>query len=392
MQNVKAPQDIWRLPLKDDDVQLGIDYACISLWFTYDRMGLQAMGKLGNAMSKIAVGRAVQSALEGELARRGAQFVRDATDYKEEDYWDITTKKGESVDIKSFHVFPDYPGIVREPLTPELIMNSSLGDQWNSFFPMLIPQDQFDDGKDYYVFALLRAPQPKRCPGAGTAARFLVASAFSKDGELNEVYKLVQKQKHARERMKSGETFDLSVSLVDSLFEQNVEITMGYGDKEGKAVSKQFTLSGRKEGRISGLTAFHYVRLHSGCPGRRKANKPEAVLRVTFTNVGDQDPIEWIVMDEAFINAWISGGEVYFVGWIGKKEFQEAIRQYPAYAPNGKYNGNTLDHDKTKRGSMTKASFCYFYPPTFRGGTKNFNYYCLAKDLWRMDDLPNLLR
>ena len=97
-------------------------------------------------------------------------------------------------------------------------------------------------------------------------------------------------------------------------------------------------------------------------------------------------------VDALFEDIWIYDSRVFFVGWISKEDFAKARDRYPAYGPNKGYTGNTSHRDKAAVGLMSRKSFCYFYPPVFRGGTQNPNYYCLAKDLYPMDEIFKLFK
>jgi len=242
MKKVSAPDDIWLIDLDAEDVQAGIDYGIISRAWTYDRMGAQIRGNFGKAIFRIAIGRAAQHALEKTLLQKYRFRVeRDAHDYKEEDYWDIKSKDGGKIDVKGFHVFADYSAPGRGSLSKEAIVNSTGGEQWSTFFPMLIPRDQFEsETKDYYVFSIIRGPSSKRYPYTRPGAKFLIALPFSQDKEVNARYQTVHRRKFANERLKAGETFGLQITKIgqNSLVPAKTKLTIGYGDSNGRARSK----------------------------------------------------------------------------------------------------------------------------------------------------------
>jgi len=383
METIPKAEDIWVLSLLDEDVQAGIDYGIISRAWTYDRMRAQARGDFGKAIFRIAVGRAVQWALERHLGEQGFKFHRDTTDYKEEDYWDIKTLDGKSVDLKSFHVFTDYVVEGRPDLTADRILGSSTGESWSTFFPMLIPKDQLEGNpKDYYIFAIVEAPRSKRFPMTRPNARFLLTLPYDRDKEINNRLKAVHRRKFANHRVEAGETFSMTVERVNSLLAPSVTVVVGYGDAAGDACRADLNLERARSYRLDGLTSLHYIRALGDWVQRSSRGKPESLLDVTFHDFDEyHTPMEWRIHDRSFEDVWIYDARVFFVGWIGHAEFVAKRPKYRAYAPNENYDGNTYHSDPDERGLLTRKSFCYYYPPVFRGGTQNWNYYCLPQDL-----------
>lgn len=392
MKKIKKSDQIWEIKLLDSDIQVGIDYGIISRAWTYDRMGAQARGDFGRAIFRIAVGRAIQATFERILRTKGIKFVRDSTDYKEEDYWDMTLPNNKSVDIKSFHVFTDYHVPGRGEINKEAIFSSTTGEHWNTFFSMLIPQDQFDsDIKDYYIFAILNAPSSKRFPNTRRTPKFLISLPFSKDKELNERYRNIHRAKPARLRVEEGKTFSVVLTREGQLklFAEPLNLTIGYGDISGNSRKATITLLPRSSKRLGGLTSFHYLKINHKY---LKSNKKERIVDITFVGADEEGDLAWRGFNTSFEDIWIYDSRVFFVGWISKEDFAKARDKHPAYGPNKKYTRNTHHWDKDAVGLMSRRSFCYYYPPAFRGGTQNPNYYCLPKDLYPMDEIYNLFK
>lgn len=392
MRKVSTPGDIWKINLDADDVQAGIDYGIISRAWTYDRMGAQFKGNFGKAIFRIAIGRAAQHALERMLLEKYRFHVeRDAHDYKQEDYWDIRAKDGKKIDVKGFHVFTDYNAPGRGPLSADAIVNSTGGEHWSTFFPTLIPRDQFEsETKDYYIFSIILGPSSKRYPYTRPEAKFLIALPFSQDKEVNARYQTVHRRKFANERLQTGETFGFEITKVgqNSLLPAKTKVTIGYGDSNGRARSKDMSLSIRKPESILGLTSFHYLRLHNLMTG----SPLEKVFEVTFHDADKYGDISWAVHLGSFEDIWIYDAQAYFVGWIPKEDFESTYQKYKAFGPSADYSGNANHRDPKARGLLSRRSFCYFYPPVFRGGTQNPNYYCLPKDLFTMSSLVEILK
>ena len=388
---LKDPAEIWRIPLKDEDVRTGIEYGSISLAYTFDRMSAQSRPSL--RVFRIAVGVAVQSAFERIILERyKTRFIRDTTDYKEEDYWDIASKSGKKLDLKSFHVFTDYENVKRPRLTKSLILGSSSGRDWRTFFPMLIPRDQFDseEQKDCYVFAILEAPSSKPFPSYVGVAKYLVAIPFSLDRDENARYQIIHRRRYAVERVQEGRTFSLGITRVGQtrLLPNGGAVTVGYGNVRGEAVQKDFRIQVGRSKTIQGLTGFHFLRIHDSPSDRDDS----CILRVTFHDVDEEGDIVWNVSPSSFRDVWINNGVVYFIGWISREEFAAARQKRKAYGPREDWQGNTDHRDPSARGLLSRKAFCYFYPPTFHGGLQSHNYYCLPRDLHTMRSLQGILR
>jgi len=392
MRKVSKPSDIWRIALNADDVQAGIDYGIISRAWTFDRMGAQFKGNFGKAIFRIAVGRAAQHAMERILLEKYQYCVeRNAHDYKEEDYWDIKAKDGKKIDLKSFHVFTDYDAPGRGPLSEDLIINSTGAEHWATFFPMLIPRDQFEsETKDYYIFAIIVAPSSKRYPHTRRGAKFLLALPFSEDKEVNARYQTVHRRKYANERVRTGKTFTLEITKIgqNCLVPAKTKVTIGYGDSKGQAHQKNLSLAMRKTESITDLTSFHYLRLHNAIT----AQPTEKIFEVIFHDADEYGDIRWEVPSVSFEDIWIYDAQAYFVGWISKEDFEAAYKRYKAFGPSPDYSKNANHRDPKARGLLSRKSFCHFYPPVFRGGTQSANYYCLPKDLFTMSSLIEILR
>jgi hypothetical protein len=380
---VKHPEDLVKIEMTDRDINLGISYGIISRAWTYDRMGAQARGDFGKAIFRIAVGKAVQAAVERYLSGLGMVFKRDTTNYRTTDYWDIGSSTGKSVDIKSFQFFSDYPVPGRTPLDPSHIVSSTLGESWQSFYPMLIPQDQFDrQAKDYYVFAILSAPMSKRCPYTHNTPRGLVALPYSQDERMNRRFQMVHFARFAERRIRSGQTFEVLVTS-KAPYSDPINIVLGYAEATGETKYQRLNLNRGETGTVQGVTALHYLKWEK----RRCPPSGSTLLEVTFNGVDNIGSLTWEVSNTSFEDIWIYPNELWCIGWINKEAFSAQRQKHPTYGPSGNVNRSL----GSGGGILHNRSFCYFYPPVPRGGTKNENYYVLPLDLNTMNTLPAYL-
>ena len=386
------------MALNDIDVRKGIGYGIISHAHTYDRMGAQARGDMGRAIFRIVAGKAVQNAFERHVEQSlHCTLERDTHDYKTEDYWDVRFN-GLTIDVKSNDVFNDMLRPPRQPIRPSMVLNSSLGDKWETFFPMLIPQDQFkSDPKDIYVFGISTTFSSQSFPKSRARPRCLITTAASKDPPTNQVLRTVRRAKLVRERIRSRKTFGLVLSRIgqNSVTHSKALVAIGFADEKGKARRAITRLNVGQSVRIKRLTAFHYLRV----PSLRPTDDPEdPIFKVVFKDVDDVGDINWKVPPRAFTDIWMYDPKVLLVGWIRREEFEEARKKYPAFGPSSDYLSNGPHRDTEARGVLSMRGFCYYYPPYclsnsgrvtpyFRAGTKNHNYYCLPKDLNPMSSL-----
>lgn len=389
---LEDPRQIVEMKLEDADIRKGIAYGVISHAHTYDRMGAQARGDMGKAIFRIVAGKAVQNVLERYVTDSlHCEFKRDTHDYKTEDYWDVSLN-GLKIDIKSNDVFNDMLLPPRQPVTPEMVLKSTLGDKWETFFPMLIPVDQFkSDPKDIYVFAITTTHSSQAFPNIPQRPRCLITTAASKDPATNQVLRTVRRAKLVRQRIRDHSTFGLAVSRVgqNSVTHSKAAVAIGFADAKGKAKRIIAQLHVGQTAKVKGATAFHYLRI----PTLPDTEEPEdPIFRVIFKDVDDVGDIKWEVPPKAFTDIWMYDANAFLIGWITRQGFDEARQRYPSFGPATDYMSNGPHHDADAKGTLSMRGFCYSYPPYgitvtgrkaayFRGGTKNHNYYCLPKDL-----------
>ncbi|GAC1361817.1 MAG: hypothetical protein NVS2B12_05930 [Ktedonobacteraceae bacterium] len=384
MGQVKTGSDLVRIEMTDDDISQGVSYGIISRAWTYDRMGAQARGDFGKAIFRIAVGKAVQAAIERYLSEMGIAVERDTTDYRTSDYWDIATRTGKSIDVKAFQFFSDFRVPGRSPLNPALLVESTLGESWSSFFPMLIPQDQFDGKmKDFYIFAALSAPGSKRCPNTHENPRGLIALPYSQDEQTNSRFQSVHFASFAERRIRAGKTFEIALTR-RALHPEPFNITIGYANSTGEAKYQSFALQNGETVTLANTTALHYLKWERRrCPPHNMGT----LLEATFTGVDTLGPLKWVINNSSFEDVWIYPNALWCIGWISKEAFSATRRRYPTYGPSD----NTNKKLGNQGGILHRGGFVYFYPPGFRGGTKDENYYVLPQDLNTINTLPAYL-
>ncbi len=396
MKSTLSTSDIVHTTLSQEDIIAGVNYGIISRAWTYDRMKAQREGNYGKAIFRIAAGRAVQHSLERWLSKYNVTLQGDETDYKQTDHWDLRSANGKRIDIKGAHFFTNFDVPGRPPLSPSLIASSSNGDDWASFFPMLIPQDQFNKNpKEFYVFYLLASPSSQRVPYISKDPQLLITLPFARnDKPLNQLYEQIHTSHYANRRVALGDTFALELKAHKSSPLSIAQVSIGYGSAKGEATRTQVDLAREDRTVIDGLTALHYVRLRNGALLSNSRYKNDYLFKVTFKRVIPGGDVKWEIAARDFEDVWIYNNNLYFIGWITAEEFHRSHIQYPAWSakPDESHNIKLLSG---LPGTAEEGTYCYFYPPSFgrqyRGGTKNFNYYSLPQDLHPMNKLATFL-
>ena len=141
-----SSSDLITLPYTPDLTRAGIDYACRSLHYTYDRMG----GSPFDRLRRIAAGVAVEIAFRRLLSERCIPYdTQGNTPFTDPDRYDICIG-GRRCDIKSFQIFKkDEIRKIRK--NPDYLMGATA----------LVPLDQLEAGRmqssDLYIFAFITA-------------------------------------------------------------------------------------------------------------------------------------------------------------------------------------------------------------------------------------------
>ena len=141
-----STSDLITLPYTPDLTRAGIDYACRSLPYTFDRMG----GSSFERLRRIATGVAVEIAFRRLLTERGVPYdTLGTTPFTDPDRYDVCLG-GRRCDIKSFQIFKK-DEIRRIRKDPGYLMDATA----------LVPLDQVEAGRmqatDLYIFAFVTA-------------------------------------------------------------------------------------------------------------------------------------------------------------------------------------------------------------------------------------------
>lgn len=353
MKNLESPGQIWKTRITTGDFKSAVDYATISLPWTFDRMhyGPKKQNTVNNRLWHIMSGVLNQTLLERELKSRGYHCKLDWSHYRITDIFDFEIGK-KVFDVKTASIFSEYDEqLGREPFSPELLIRYRKypGPKWRRFIPMMVPMTQLNVAheKNGYIFGLAVLPydQRKLTPTKGDkgfwcAAPYGDAHSFLHKRALIEAREQASKGFFPVFEWKKGQA-----TLDDT--DSSATITI-YGEWDGdKAIEKLELSPGQRvvvETELSSLSCIrleHPTALPSGdvLKVRAKNNLKEAIPDFTdpTKNLNDSRFV-WDLGAESFVNLRVP--EDYVVYWLGHiplQDFAQRFQNYPCwFIPNPK--------------------------------------------------------
>lgn len=432
--------------MEEADFEEAVDYATISLPWTFNRMHYNPRKQSGvnRRLWHIMSGVLNQSILERELKRRGYKCKMDWSGYREDDIFDFRIKK-KIYDVKTQTYFSSYDKQNhRRPFTPELMMKykSYSGPKWRTFFPVLVPMTQLNVAhiKNGYIFgfAATVADQTKLKPKPGDggywcSAPFADAHVFFHNNKL------------IKEREKAGKGFRLVLKWAESEGKLDdvagkLKITIFGEWDEDKNIQEITLRPGQRIVVGSEMSSLSCIKVdHPASLGNSD------FLEITASNnfkefvPDNRDPslninnskFVWEVGKDSFINLRVQKKYlVYWLGHIPLEEFAKRFLDYPSWFqpkknPDENVEGRIsndfkkklegydrrrkkatesgiktpwpelaprIHHNTINAGFMISASYgpqslgaaCYCYPPY---GFFESAMYVLSQDLHLMDTL-----
>lgn len=423
---LSTSSDVWILPATLDDLRAGAWYASISMPFTFNRMSLltNSQGQQSRALN-VAKGIVVQSVLSRLLSTHGVSHALERKSHRDTDIFDLeVASRGitQTLDIKSFHVYTDYLGTERAPLTPELIIQNkdNPGPQWRTFFPMLVPYDQINTGKDLYAFAISASVDPRREIDKQRTAYAITAFPYG------EWLGFLSSKTLCFARERSGSGFRLAVTHHGAPLANGTQI-IAVGEWDGDRQIEKLDLRpndvtvGVKT--FSCISSFRMLREQfSQFNGQIRVSvySNDFDLSVADNNISNVNriPRTPLTLRRAdFCNLVLpSDLVVYFLGWLSREQFVERFQAHPAWIgpKDNSINENQLwesisrqerrDIERTgcgnwlrgsqpvggwmRKGYGSSGACCYTFPYVgVSGGVKQTNLYVLPGDLNKMQVL-----
>ena len=394
MTKLDRTKQIWSVEVSDSDVTKGVDYASKSLPWTFNRMGVVGPWTWYYRIMKIVVGVTVQELLLKLLRAQGMRIAKEWKDYRKEDTFDLRSRKGNKIDVKSLNHFVEFDGDIRPHFTLDYLIDNKgySGARWKRFFPCLVPNDQLNR-EDVFVFAILSSRNYNSLRMGERGKNFVISSPS--EGWMNFLNN--KKMTLARENEEKGLDLSISMEQFTSLDQELPQFLIGY-EKQGKFFEEPMKLSDTRDFELENVSALSYIRAARETDAYFAGTLSVAIknhLKVPVlsgakkANLNVQPGKAWKVNSEMFADLYLPRPlDLYYLGWISVDEFRETRKDYPSYAyPDDKKNDQENQEGRTTEGGVLFThTCCYIYPNTFGGGLKNQNYYVLPKDLNIMNE------
>jgi len=432
MNLLNKPEQIWILKPSKKDLLAGARYASLSLPWTFNRMMLntKSPGQQFRALN-IAKGIVGQEMLRRALQKRNRSPKIQQKSHRDEDLFDFKLKingKIINLDFKTIHVFTDYPGVDREPFSPQLIIKNSgyPGPDWRRFLPMLVPHTQIKQDKDAYCFAIATSIDPRKDIKTNRDGHALTAFPYGEHLAFLGSKRLCI----AREEATRG--FYISCYYENpSLFYRQSDFTVNViGEWDEKICEEEVALkhgvTRKNIGPFSCVSSFQinyedFQKFDGKIEISINANKlKEPIYNSARRNINSAPSSSLVLTPKDFCNLILPNDYIlYVLGWTTKKKFLENCSKYPSWVwpldRENKYKNQAwsqitekdklmltrvgFDNYIQKKPSRIMAGFmkthgrgggacCYVFPNIGRGGgIKETNLYVLPQDLYIMNDL-----
>ena len=347
MSKLKRVEDVWKTVAMPQDVQTALEYALVSLPWTFDRMsyGSTTEASMQKRLANIMIGVLNQTILKRKMMSLKIPCSMDWTNYRQSDHFDFIIGN-QICDVKTTVVYTDYDSSVdRQKFTPKLLIENraNQGPDWRHFFPQLITLSQFKPSskKDKYIFGVAVTCRDVRKPvsdittknGIWCAVPFGVASQFFHHREL------------IKKREEVGKGFGVKIewrrpqAVINSqAYKLKIRLV---GEWMGKKRVSEATITPTKASwpqvEFSSLSSIVVDRPHLLLPNDfielvPRDNYRENVLKRSdpTINLNDSDFI-WKVHCKSLINLKIKKYTVYWLGHISYDDFMKKFVTYPCY-------------------------------------------------------------
>lgn len=357
MEKFSDANHILTTEMQEEDLEKAIQYATISLPWTFDRMqyGIKSQRVVNDRIMNILKGVLNQSILKRALEDRGYDCGTDWSNYRESDIFDFEIND-RLYDVKTTHVYSEYGesdsqyGGSREPISPELIekYKDNAGPEWKTFLPMIVPFTQLEGSrkKDAFIFGIAETQEDIRRtePDKGDDG-FWVAAPYNEGKNRGTHFFHTENAIRAREEKGQGFNVEFQWNSQQTTLggddDREVEITL-FGEWDGERQEETFTLA--KHERYTSDTefsSFSMARVENAgvleepdeITVTPHSNYEGEIPKPTNPNIDlDNDDLEWILEHDSFVNLQVpSEYSVMWIGHIPKDEFFEAFQQYQAW-------------------------------------------------------------
>jgi len=352
MKKLTKVEQIWKTHATDNDVKIGIDYATISLPWTFDRMryGQSTQNSMNKRLANILIGVLNQTILKRKLTSKGFSCKMDWTGYRESDIFDFQI--GDKIyDVKTSVIYSEYDKQnKRKRFSPEMEIKNrnNQGPKFLDFFPKMVAMSQLSSKKkkDSYIFGVADTEKDirknsnpeKNDKGYWCSSPFGDASAFFHNRIL------IEKRESEKKGFYPIIQWDRNQNTLDSTDKKITVTFIGEWNKK-KKIQKVTLLPGevkQLEEEMSSLSTIHVNHPSSLIDldvllVKVKNNYKKFVPKYNDPNLNlNNDKFEWLINKKSFINLKITKYSLYWIGHIPYDEFMKTFQNYPCYfAPSG---------------------------------------------------------
>jgi hypothetical protein len=362
MRKISIEDDIWSCKVQDSDIKEAIDYATISLPWTFDRLryGPKTQKAVNARLLHILIGVLNQTILERVLTDKGYTCSADWTNYRESDVFDFTIN-GKTYDVKTVVIYSEYDeSWQRERFSPKLLIANKdyQGPEWRHFFPMMVALSQLtiDKMKDSYIFGIAETHEDlmKRKPVIKDNG-FWCSAPYGHAHDFFHTPGLILKREAAgkgfkvricwkcKQRRLFGESRKAKVTIFGEWA----------GDRQTETLEVQegkITLSHNEFSSLSCIRFEHPAILneYDQIIITVKNSFVDFFPKLTNPSINLNDSqFEWILKSDSFINLKVP--KDYKVYWIGHIPFQEFASIFPSYQSYFIPYGNNMDVNQPGR-------------------------------------------
>ncbi len=348
MQRLTDSKEIWSAKVTKPDINEALEYATISLPWTFDRMryGPRTQNSRNRTLFHIMYGVLNQTILQRLLEARGLECSKDWTHYRVSDVFDFVVD-GRIYDVKTMLIFSQYDEQnARPPFTTGSVTKnrSYSGREWKRFFPMLVTHSQIDvrSEKDSYIFGIgqMLHDMIKARPEMGDGG-FWAAPPYETAAAFFQSVSVISARENDGAGFQVALEWRRGIRRVNGIADRELTLTL-FGEWDEEPVKEEVRLpengsvvSSQEFSSLSCLRAQHPAVLDS-----------EDRIVVTAVNHFDEriqklsDPrvdlndasFSWVLDRDSFVNLDVpSDYRVHWVGHIPLAEFAQTFQSYPAY-------------------------------------------------------------
>ena len=320
-----APNDIVKLPVKEDSLKAGLDYALISWTSTFNRMGKPNPYK---RIEKILLGVAAENEFIDYLKAKNIKYeLKGRTRWYEADRYDIGINgtpvyiKANFLDLSSAHIQSKYDSLFQSK------------EEWFLKCHALVPLDQFNCASERKIKKNYLFPFIEGYFTEGAMVGPLVHAFW----DYTWLKKGPYKDDHSTEHLIIGY----------STPDENASIKIYGTSAKNEACIEEIKLNKK---HVISTNSFHQVFsiVWTGATlpqGKLTIRKDESKVKEIITNTCEFELVQTADGYAPSVNSWQSlklyQYSIYLLGWIKENDFRVIGDEYPRFSHNIEQYGDT---------------------------------------------------